>query len=66
MTAIGSERERVAQILQLPDAYERILDMLARSYAQGWLNHEKYVMGSLTITETSNPYLSRRQEVPNG
>jgi hypothetical protein len=64
MTAIGSERERVAQILQLPDAYERILDMLARSYAQGWLNHEKYMMGSLTITEASNPYLPR--EVSRG
>jgi hypothetical protein len=63
MSQIFTEHERVAQILNLPfqERLARMCDMLARSYAQGWLNHEKYVMGSLTITETSNPYLSRRQ-----
>jgi hypothetical protein len=35
VTSLDAERERVLQILALPDAQERVMDMLARAEVSG-------------------------------
>jgi hypothetical protein len=59
VTSLDAERERVLQILALPDAQERVMDMLARAWHQGWLESQRYMSGDPEVSG-QNPFRSVR------